>query len=448
MAKCSQCGESFEGLEPGSLCPDCDPNSQRILDDSLGESAEPRKPARPKCPITNALVATNILVYAAAWAVQNYWPNLGPPDIVWGATWGPLTLGGQWWRLCSATFVHLNGPHLLDNMLALWIFGRRLEPILGRWVFLAFYLICGIAGEIVSLTFHVEQFACGASGAVFGIIGGLLAAYCCGRFRLSGKSAWGLGFLIIYSAYNIYDGYRTPYVDNAAHIAGLIMGLLLGVALIVSSSGNVRLRRSIWASITAILAVAIIAVRHYDAYVIPLAPAIRALEKNQLDDALNGINAALRQKPNDSLANALAADIYLRKGDLPDAQVAVDRSLASDPSNRGAKLVQAKLYLQRGRFSQAMETAEESEDYSREARLIRCTAEEGQGSHADAGECYLANDQPDQAIRAFQQALDSDPGDYKAQFGLAKAYQAKGMTKEAEAAALKAAGMKADKKKK
>jgi len=447
MEKCSKCGESFEGLELGSLCPDCDPDSQRILADSQPEPAEPPKAPRPKCPITSALVAINILVYAAAWAVQRYWPDVRPPDMVWGAEWGPLTLGGQWWRLCSSTFVHLSVSHLLDNMLALWIFGRRLEPILGRWVFLAFYLICGIAGELVSLNFHLEEFACGASGAVFGIIGGLVGAYCSGRFRLSARSAWGLGFLIIYTAYSIYEGQRTPYVDNAAHIAGLIMGLLLGVTLIVSSSGSVRLRWSIWASVALILAIAAIALRRYNAYVIPLAPAIRALDKNQLDDALNNVKAALRQKPNDSLANALAADVYLRKGDLPDAQVAVDRSLASDPGNRGAKLVQAKLYLQTGRFSQAIAIIE-SGDWNREDRLIRCTAEEGQGWHADAGECYLANGQPDQAIHAFRQALDSDPSDYTAQLGLAKAYQAKGLTREAEAAALKAAAMKTDKKKK
>ena len=137
---------------------------------------------------------------------------------------------GEYWRLWTVTLLHGNELHLFFNMYALYLSGRIVERWYGSLPFLAFYLVCAAAGSIGSFVFGGDVPSVGASGAVFGMFGLLLAA---GRIHhpvdRQGRALVGqLGMLIVL---NLAFGFIVPGIDNAAHLGGLVAGLWLGALL-------------------------------------------------------------------------------------------------------------------------------------------------------------------------------------------------------------------------
>ena len=154
--------------------------------------------------------------------------------LEWGANFRPLTLAGQWWRLFTATFLHIGILHLLLNMYALLYIGVLLEPYLGRTRFLAAYLISGLAASVTSLWWHDLTISAGASGAIFGMYGVFLALLTTNLLDKSVQKAL-LASIAIFVGYNILNGLKPDSgIDNAAHIGGLISGLIIGYAFIPS----------------------------------------------------------------------------------------------------------------------------------------------------------------------------------------------------------------------
>ena len=155
----------------------------------------------------------------------------------------PAVAAGEYWRLWSSTLVHGDLLHLLFNMYALWLTGPIVERWYGRVRFLGFYLACAAAGSAASFVFGSDIPSVGASGAIFGLFGILLAA---GRLhhpvdRQSRALVGQLGmWILINLAFGFASGGR---IDNAAHIGGLVAGLWLG-ALIVPS--GVPTLSSLW----------------------------------------------------------------------------------------------------------------------------------------------------------------------------------------------------------
>ena len=156
-------------------------------------------------------------------------------DLVnWGANFRPLTLEGQWWRLFTACFLHIGIFHLLLNMYALLYIGLLLEPYLGKTRFLAAYLISGIAASLTSLWWNDLTISAGASGAIFGMYGVFLALLTTNLFDSSVKKAL-LTSIVVFVGYNILNGLKPDSgIDNAAHIGGLLSGLIIGYAFIPS----------------------------------------------------------------------------------------------------------------------------------------------------------------------------------------------------------------------
>lgn len=151
-----------------------------------------------------------------------------------GALYAPLVLEyGQYYRLLTSTFMHFGINHLLNNMLVLFVLGDNLERALGRVKYLIFYLLSGIGANIVSLIFYSGErgyyiVSAGASGAVFGVVGGLVYAVAVNKGRLEDLSSNQLIVLILFT---LYHGFTNAGVNNAAHIGGLIVGVLLGIIL-------------------------------------------------------------------------------------------------------------------------------------------------------------------------------------------------------------------------
>jgi membrane associated rhomboid family serine protease len=137
---------------------------------------------------------------------------------------------GEYWRLWTVTLLHGNELHLFFNMYALYLSGRIVERWYGSLNFLVFYLACAAAGSIGSFVLGGDAPSVGASGAVFGLFGLLLAA---GRIhhpvdKQSRAIVSQLGMLIVI---NLLFGFAVPGIDNAAHLGGLAAGLWLGAVI-------------------------------------------------------------------------------------------------------------------------------------------------------------------------------------------------------------------------
>ncbi len=142
----------------------------------------------------------------------------------------PAVAAGEYWRLWTVTLLHGNELHLFFNMYALYLSGRIVERWYGSLNFLVFYLACAAAGSIGSFVLGGDVPSVGASGAVFGLFGLLLAA---GRIhhpvdKQSRSIVSQLGMLIVI---NLLFGFAVPGIDNAAHLGGLAAGLWLGAII-------------------------------------------------------------------------------------------------------------------------------------------------------------------------------------------------------------------------
>jgi len=104
--------------------------------------------------------------------------------LIFGANFGPLTVNQQWWRLLSCTFVHIGIMHLLLNMWCLWNLGNLAERMFGNFAFVMLYLLSGLGGSIASLWWNPTIVSAGASSAVFGVAGSVIAFLHFGKVHL------------------------------------------------------------------------------------------------------------------------------------------------------------------------------------------------------------------------------------------------------------------------
>ena len=212
------------------------------LSDSMREASDPQtRPAAivfNKVPyITLSLVAINCVVFVIM-TTHDLWasaPSDGPPAgefLRWGANFGPLTLSGQWWRLVTACFVHSGVPHLLGNMVVLLLAGWRAERLFGSIRFGLLYLLAGVGGNIAGLYFHQFTVSEGASGAIFGIYGGLFAFLLRERGAVSSDGAMNIGrSAATFVVYSLILSLGKMGIDIEAHIVGLITGFVAGLFL-------------------------------------------------------------------------------------------------------------------------------------------------------------------------------------------------------------------------
>jgi len=150
-----------------------------------------------------------------------------------GAMYLPLVLEHkEYFRLLTSVFMHFGINHIMNNMLILFILGDNLERALGHIKYLIFYLICGAGANVVSAAINLganrNVVSAGASGAIFGVIGGLLYAVAVNRGRLEDLST---RQLVVIIGCSLYFGFTSTGVDNAAHIAGLVIGIIMGIIL-------------------------------------------------------------------------------------------------------------------------------------------------------------------------------------------------------------------------
>lgn len=190
---------------------------------------------RPGYQLTPILIWANVSVFLLMVLSSQQLLWFQSIDLIrFGANHGPLTAGGQWWRLLSSVFVHAGLLHLLFNAFVLANIGLFLEPLLGRWRLLALYLAAGLSASLGSLWWHSQQpvVSIGASGAIFGLYGFFVVLMIGGLFTKAFSQQFlkgTLAFIVI----NLLIG-LLGFIDNAAHIAGLSSGALLGLLALPS----------------------------------------------------------------------------------------------------------------------------------------------------------------------------------------------------------------------
>lgn len=143
-----------------------------------------------------------------------------------------LLYGGEFYRLITAAFLHADAQHLIFNMLLLYFCGEIVEQTLGKVRFLILYFVSGISGNLLSAAYELSTGSfyesIGASGAVFGLTGALLFLVIVKKGAAAHISMKRMVFAVLLS---LYSGFSSPYVNNAAHIGGLLSGFLLAFLL-------------------------------------------------------------------------------------------------------------------------------------------------------------------------------------------------------------------------
>lgn len=203
----------------------------------------------PRTWVTPVIVTINLVVWLASLAAGADALNPTGTQL--------LGLGGnrlaetraEPWRLLSATILHAGALHLALNMWVLWDTGRVAERFYGNLQFLIVYVLSGLGGSLTSLFFAGSvAVSVGASGAIFGVVGALLAAIWVRPGSLPAPLIRPLrSSLLIYIGVSLLLGVSAGGVDNAAHLGGLVTGLALAAIMDgrvgwVSAPGRAALR--------------------------------------------------------------------------------------------------------------------------------------------------------------------------------------------------------------
>lgn len=181
---------------------------------------------RKKPIITYSLIIINVLIFIAMYLFGN-----GSNDIYtlikFGANYPEYIRAGEYYRLLTSAFLHIGLLHLIFNNYALYVIGSQLESFLGKTKFLIIYLVSAISGGLMSMLF-TDGISAGASGAIFGLLGSLLYFGYNYRVYLGTVLKSQIIPLIVL---NLFIGFITTGIDNAAHIGGLLGGLGMTMAL-------------------------------------------------------------------------------------------------------------------------------------------------------------------------------------------------------------------------
>jgi membrane associated rhomboid family serine protease len=227
---CTRCGRPAcpDCLRPapvGAHCVDCLAEGARTTRTARTAGGAPvRQATTPVVTIT--LITVNVAVFVlTALSAGSAWDNVASPWVA--ATWlVPADVAaGEWYRLVTSGFLHAGPLHIAFNMIALWVLGRDLELVLGR---LRYGLLYGVsllgASTAVTLLGAPDRPVLGASGAVFGLMGGLVIVL--RRLRMSPGPA------LTMVAINVVLTFTIPGLSVLGHLGGLVTGLAVTAALV------------------------------------------------------------------------------------------------------------------------------------------------------------------------------------------------------------------------
>jgi membrane associated rhomboid family serine protease/Flp pilus assembly protein TadD len=420
VSVCELCGKSFEPQPGGSVnrCPECAARHFEISSarpqptiNPPQEFASELKQLAPHPPlITYTLIAICALVFVVEIVKGAGFDSMSPDlAIRLGADYGPLTVSGQWWRLFTSMFLHFGFFHLALNMLCLFSLGTLAERVMGRAAFVVLYFATGLLGSLASVAVNPQIVSAGASGAVFGVAGGLVSYLWLKKAPLDFANVKKqLSSLATFLLINFIYSFR-PGVDMMAHVGGAVSGFVIAVALprflkapgaesIPVPIGEQGSHNRRIAGIALTCAMAIVAgayaIRHSQADRIFVQSTLSQIDAGKSADVIPKLEEVVKRHPDMALAHFALGAAYLRTKRFPDAV----RELGS-----AHKLApQDALTLNQ------------------------------------LGAAYLDSEDFDNASAVFRLAIEADPREMRNQLGLAEALSGKGQYKEAADEARKA----------
>jgi membrane associated rhomboid family serine protease len=219
------CGRCAIPASVGQHCPNCVAEARR-------SAPKVRSALRATAPVVMTILIVNVVM----WVIQTAAPGQPetPYDVVTFAL-GALSeriAAGEWYRLITPMFLHAPDSlwHIGFNSYALFLFGPNMEQALGKRRFLILYLVAGFMGSAVSYTFgSCGRIGVGASGAIFGVLGGLFV-FLYNRRRSTFVRQY-MRNIILLIGVNLVFGFVFPGIDNLAHMGGLVGGAALGLSL-------------------------------------------------------------------------------------------------------------------------------------------------------------------------------------------------------------------------
>jgi membrane associated rhomboid family serine protease len=223
-------------------------------------------------PFVLIIIGINAGVFLLEWLAGGMGGLSADPQVIraFGAKNNDLINNQhQYWRLVTSIFIHIGFLHFLLNNYALWIIGQEIERLYGSARFVTLYLVTGVVGSLASYTFNPGAQSAGASGAIFGLFGVMATFAFRYRKELPERLATDIRRRILpVIAINLIFGFSVRIVDNAAHIGGLLAGVVLAL-IIPYKRPNERGTALIWRVLQAVcLAVIFVsflaAFRNYD----------------------------------------------------------------------------------------------------------------------------------------------------------------------------------------
>jgi rhomboid protease GluP len=219
----------------------------------LGRRVDFERRMRRFPPVTAALVAVLTAIFAGELTFDAL--ESREAIVAAGALAREEVAEGQYWRLVTAVFLHGGPDHLVSNAIALVIVGMVCEHAFGRAQYFLLFLASGVAGSLASLAFSAGP-SVGASGAIFGLQGAAIVLFGQHQDRLLIRDRR-IGFvLLVWAAYAILSGLRSPLVDNGAHVGGAIAGAVIARRLHpvvldpIPPVTGARIRGALWVAYT------------------------------------------------------------------------------------------------------------------------------------------------------------------------------------------------------
>jgi rhomboid protease GluP len=421
MANCVQCGRELPSFSVGELndkCVECQVR-ERIARDRQAKANRPGTSQLARMfPVTAGIIVLNVLVYIGC-AIESMKSGRGSPVdfeatmlLHWGANFGPLTLGGQFWRILTSMFVHGGLIHVGANMWCLWNFGPLAERVYGRWRFLTIYLLTGLASSVASLAIHPSTISVGASGAIFGVVGALVFPFYRKRLQLPPpvmKSM--MSSLLMFIVINLLIGSAVPVIDNAAHVGGLLAGLLLGAVITHFAVSGEHLDE-VFPKIAAVGAIVIgfafAGVQHLHRQRILPEQALFALQQGNTQYAIDRAKQALAKDPKSALAHMALGEAYWAKNQYADAAKQYRAAYDLDPQD-------ADIAGELGAAYVATSQWKEAEPILRQA----VNADPNNAVNLqNLGITLAAENRSDEALTFLRQAVSKNPQSAKANYAL------------------------------
>jgi membrane associated rhomboid family serine protease len=191
-------------------------------------------------PVTRILVGINIAVSVWLW-VTGAWTS-DPALVAHGALVPEyVRQRGEWWRLVSGAFLHANLVHIAVNMISLWQLGSVLELLLGSARMLQLYTLAMLGSGLAVVYFSADQTQAtvGASGAIYGLFGALIAI----GLRLGRRGYAMVMSMVPILIINLVITFVFPFISVFAHLGGLVSGFAVGLAMSPTPRGRALLLR-------------------------------------------------------------------------------------------------------------------------------------------------------------------------------------------------------------